>query len=210
MERICHDKSTIGLQFELGKSGGLKINISHTEIKDQKETSYKPSTLFGTFITSYVDVIDNIWYILYNWNTLSSHVKALYVLVAVGYLMVAICTTRSGESLQRAARDLRRNLARLNQLICNAPESSCTGATAVAPCTCTTMGVNTYTQNTIGIFLQQFRSISRNIRPGLFLCIESSVDSRSTRALLRLVQRAACERACGLILRAGLTPASSL
>ncbi|GBP86229.1 hypothetical protein EVAR_54845_1 [Eumeta japonica] len=107
---------------------------------------------------SYVNVIDNIWYILSTWNTIPPHVKALYVLIAVGFLLVAICTTRSGESLQQAARDLRRNLARLNQLMSN----------------------------------------------------ESSVDSRSTRALLRLVRTSRPSvSACGLMeLRAGLTPAA--
>ncbi|GBP26772.1 hypothetical protein EVAR_81137_1 [Eumeta japonica] len=77
-----------------------------------------------------------------------------------GFLSVAVFTTRSGESLQRAARDLRRNLARLNQLICDG-----------------------------------------NV---------SSVDSRSTRALLRLVRTSRPSvSACGLMeLRAGLTPAA--
>ncbi|GBP86215.1 hypothetical protein EVAR_54831_1 [Eumeta japonica] len=107
---------------------------------------------------SYVDVIDNIWYILFNWNTWSARGRALYILVAVGFLMVAIFTTRSGESLQRAARDLRRNIARLNR----------------------------------------------------FLCRDSSIDSGSTRALLRVVStRKPAVSARGLMeLRAGLTPAA--
>ncbi|GBP86223.1 hypothetical protein EVAR_54839_1 [Eumeta japonica] len=88
----------------------------------------------------------------------STRERALYAFDAIGFLLVAICMTRSGESLLRAARELRRNLARLNK----------------------------------------------------FLCDESTIDSGSTRALLRVVRtRKPVVSACGLMeLRAGLTPAA--